>query len=59
MGIEEDIQAKLTTNTFNKIISENFPNLEKEMVIQEQEALRILNRQGLKRSPHVTLQLKH
>jgi hypothetical protein len=28
MGIEEEIQAKGIENIFNKIIAENFPNLE-------------------------------
>jgi hypothetical protein len=36
MGIEEreEMKAKDTHNIFNKIIAENFPNLEKEMPIQ-------------------------
>jgi hypothetical protein len=36
MGIEEgeDVQAKGIHNTFNKIITENFPNIEKAMPIQ-------------------------
>jgi hypothetical protein len=40
MGIEEgeEVQAKGMCNIFNKIITENFPNLEKTMPIQEQEA---------------------
>jgi hypothetical protein len=38
------VQAKGMCNTFNKIISENFPNLEKTMPIQVQEASRTLNR---------------
>jgi hypothetical protein len=30
MGIEgEEVQAKLMSNIFNKIITENFPNVEK------------------------------
>jgi hypothetical protein len=38
MGIEEgeEVQAKGTCNIFNKIITENFPNLEKTMPIQVQ-----------------------
>jgi hypothetical protein len=42
MGIEEreDVQAKGAHNIFNKIITENFPNLEKTMSIQVQEASR-------------------
>jgi hypothetical protein len=40
MGIEEgeEVQAKGIHNIFNKIITENFPNLEKTMLIQVQEA---------------------
>jgi esterase/lipase len=35
MGIEEEeVQDKGTYNIFNKIIAENFPNLEKELSIQ-------------------------
>jgi hypothetical protein len=45
MGIEgEDIQAKGIHNIFNKIITENFPNLEKVLPIQVQEASRTPNR---------------
>jgi hypothetical protein len=29
VGIEEEVQAKGICNIFNKIIKENFPNLEK------------------------------
>jgi hypothetical protein len=29
MGTEEDVQTKRISNIFNKIITENFPNLEK------------------------------
>jgi hypothetical protein len=35
--IWEDVQAKGMCNIFNKIITENFPNLEKTMPIQVQE----------------------
>jgi hypothetical protein len=40
MGIEEgeEVQAKGICNIFNKIITENFPNLEKTMAIQVKEA---------------------
>jgi hypothetical protein len=43
MGIKEgeEVQAKGIHNTFNKIIAQNFPNLEKELSIQVQEASRI------------------
>jgi hypothetical protein len=46
MGIEEweEVQAKGIHNIFNKIITENFPNLEKTMPIQVQKASRIPNR---------------
>jgi hypothetical protein len=46
MGIEEgeEMQAKGMCNIFNKIITENFPNLEKSIPIQEQEASRTPNR---------------
>jgi hypothetical protein len=45
MGIEEgeDIQSKDIENLFNRIIAENFPNLEKERVIQVLEAYRTPN----------------
>jgi chromosome segregation ATPase len=46
MGIEkgEEVQKKGIQNTFDKIITENFPNLEKTMPIQVQVALRTPNR---------------
>jgi hypothetical protein len=46
MGIEEreEVQAKGICKIFNKIITENFPNLEKSMLIQVQEASRTLKR---------------
>jgi hypothetical protein len=46
MGSEEgeEVQAKGMSNIFNKIITENFPNLEKTMPIQFQEAYRTPNR---------------
>jgi hypothetical protein len=46
MGIEEgeEVQAQEIHNIFHKIITENFPNLEKVMHIQVQEASRIPNR---------------
>jgi hypothetical protein len=45
MGIEgEEIEAKGIHSIFNKIITENFPNLEKVMPIQVQEASRTPNR---------------
>jgi hypothetical protein len=41
-GIEEgeEVQAKGMCNIFNKIMTENFPNLEKTMPIQVQETSR-------------------
>jgi hypothetical protein len=46
MGIEEgeEVQAKVIHNIFNKIITENFPNLEKVLPIKVQEACRTPNR---------------
>jgi hypothetical protein len=46
MGIEEgeEVQAKEICNIFNKIITENFPNLEKTTPIQVQEASKTPNR---------------
>jgi chromosome segregation ATPase len=46
MGIEEgeEVNAEGIRNIFNKIITENFPSLEKTMPIQVQEASRIPNR---------------
>jgi hypothetical protein len=46
MGIEEgeEVQAKGTHNIFNKIITENFPNLEKAMPIHVQEPSRTPSR---------------
>jgi hypothetical protein len=46
MGIEEgeEVHEKLIHNIFNKIMTEKFPNLEKTMLIQVQEASRTPNR---------------
>jgi hypothetical protein len=46
MGIEEgeEVQANRICKIFNKIITEIFPNLEKTMPIQVQEASRTPNR---------------
>jgi chromosome segregation ATPase len=46
MGIEEgkEVQAKGMHNIFNKMITENFPNLEKIRPIQVQEASKTPNR---------------
>jgi hypothetical protein len=45
-GIEEgeEVQAKEMHNIFNKIITDNFPNLQKTMSIQGKEAYRTTNR---------------
>jgi chromosome segregation ATPase len=43
-GNEEEVQTKGIRNIVNKIITENFPNLEKAMPIQIQEASRTPNR---------------
>jgi chromosome segregation ATPase len=52
MGIEEkeEVQAKGIHNTFNKIITENFPNLEKTMAIQIQVVSRTPNRSAQNRT---------
>jgi hypothetical protein len=47
---EEEVQAKGIRNMFNKIITENFPNLEKVIPIQVQKASRALNRFGQNRA---------
>jgi hypothetical protein len=46
MGVEEgeEVQIKGIHNIFNKIIIENFPNLENFLPIQVQEASRTPNR---------------
>jgi hypothetical protein len=46
MGIEEgkEVQAKGICNIFNKIITENFPNLEKDSPIWMQDTFRTPNR---------------
>jgi hypothetical protein len=45
MGIEQgEVQAKEIHNILNKITTENFPNLEKVMPIQVQEASKTQNR---------------
>jgi hypothetical protein len=43
---------------FNKIITENFPNLEKTMPIQVQETSRTSNRPDKVELPHDILSLK-
>jgi hypothetical protein len=60
MGIEEgeEVQAKGMRNIFSKIITENFPNLEKTMPIQVQEASGTLNRLDQNRTTYDILSLK-
>jgi hypothetical protein len=41
---EEEVQVKGICNIFNKIITENFPNLKKVLPIQVQETSRTPNR---------------
>jgi hypothetical protein len=51
MGIEgEEVQAKGINNVFNKILTENFPCLKKDIFIQVQYASRTTNRQDQKQS---------
>jgi hypothetical protein len=60
MGIEvgEQVQRKVICNIFSKIMTENFPNLEKTMPIQVQEASN--TKQTTKTElPHDKLSLKH
>jgi hypothetical protein len=61
MGIEEgeEVQAKGMHNIVNKIITENFLNLEKTMPIQVQEASRTTNRLDQIELPHDILSLKN
>jgi chromosome segregation ATPase len=54
----EEVQTKGICNIFNKIITENFPNLEKVLPIQVQEASRTPNRLGQKKPTHGILSLK-
>ena len=47
IGIEEELQLKITENIFNKIIEENFSNLKKAMPMKVKEAYRTgLSSQG-------------
>jgi chromosome segregation ATPase len=58
-GIEgEEVQAKGICNIFKKIITENFPNLEKTMPIQVQEFSKTPNRLDQNRTTHNILSLK-
>jgi chromosome segregation ATPase len=51
---EEEVQAKGIRNISNKIITENFPNLEKAVPIQVQEASRTPNRLDQNRTNPMT-----
>jgi hypothetical protein len=54
MGIEEgeEVEAKGMHNTFNKIITEIFPNLKNCMPMHVQEVSRTPNRHDQNRTPH-------
>jgi hypothetical protein len=54
MGITEgeEVQAKGMHNIFSKIITDNFPNLEKTMLIQVHEASRTPKRLDQNRLHH-------
>jgi archaeosine-15-forming tRNA-guanine transglycosylase len=56
IGIEEgeEVQAKGICNIFNKLITENFPNVKKTMTIQVQEASRTPNRLDQNRTTPMT-----
>jgi hypothetical protein len=60
MSIEEgeEVQAKGMYNIFNKIITENFPNLEKSIPTQMQEASRNQRDQIKIELPHSISSLK-
>jgi hypothetical protein len=55
---EEEVQANGINNIFNKIITENFPNLEKTIHIQVQEASKTQNRANQNRTTpqHIIIQ---
>jgi hypothetical protein len=59
-GIEEGekVQAKGIYNIFNKIIAVNFPNLQKELSIQVQEASRTPNRLDQNRTTPQNITIK-
>jgi DNA repair exonuclease SbcCD ATPase subunit len=63
MGIEEgeEVQTKGICNIFNKIITENFPNLEKTMPIQVQKDSRTPNRLDQNRTTpqHIIINNNH
>jgi chromosome segregation ATPase len=60
MGIEEgeEVQAKGMHNILKKLITENFPNLEKDIPKQMQETSRTPNRADQNRTTHNISSLK-
>jgi hypothetical protein len=60
MGTEEgeEVQQKGVHNIFKKIITENFPNPEKTMPIQLQEATRTLSRHDQNRTTPLHIIIK-
>jgi hypothetical protein len=59
MGIEgKEVQAKGICNIFNKIIAEDFPNLEKQMPIQTREASRTPKRPDQNRASPQHINIK-
>jgi chromosome segregation ATPase len=50
IGEREEVQAKGICNIFNKILTENFPNIEKVMPIQVQESSRTPNKHNQNRT---------
>jgi hypothetical protein len=60
MGVEEgeEIQTEVIECLLNRLIAENFPNLEKKRVIQVQEAYRTPNQQEQKRNNHKHIVIK-
>jgi hypothetical protein len=61
IGIKEseDSQLKGLIKIFNKIIEENFPNLEQEMPMNIQEVYRTTNRLNQKRNSSHHIIIKH
>ena len=52
MGTREEESDQGIENIFEEIMTENFPNLEKEKVIQVQEAQRVPNKSWTQRGLH-------
>ena len=62
IGVEEgeELQIKGTENIFNKIIEENFPNLQNDIPMKVQETYRTPNRLDQKKSPrHIIIKTKN